>query len=200
MAEIANGYFPDLDVQWDVQIGRRYKTQIKESVSGIEQRRRLYPAASVYGTGHKGGYGFVSATSDMFTPEERQQVADFLDAADGAFKAFYYWRRDRDIFTNYFVGNVASASTIIIPFKDVSVTSVTVNNVSKTFSVTENLGLGGEAQVTFLAGVQTGAVRITCRGRERWLVRALNDDVVTTFVANAIKDNAVFPLAFKQVR
>lgn len=200
MPEISAGYFPDYDVQWDIQISRRYKTLIFESVSGIEQRRKLYPAPATDGTGKKGGYGRITATSSAFTLTQRKVVADFLDSMEGSFKAFYLFRRDYDNFSNYYVGDVIAQSNIIIPFKDVTVSSVTVNDVSKTFTVTANVGTGGESRINFTGGNQTGAVRINCLGRERWLVRAENDDVIESFVANVVNTSTIFRLAFKQVR
>lgn len=199
MAETAFGYFPDYDVQWDIKLGRKYKTQIVESLTGKEQRRRLYPSSDP-ANGQRGGYGTVSATSDAYTPAERKAVADFLNSADGAFRAFYFFRRDRDTFTDYNVGIADVDTSIIIPFKDSTVTSVTVNGVSVTFSVTSEVGLGGEDRINFLAGVTTGIVRVNLRGRERWLVRSLSDEIIETFLQNVMNDNVIVPLSFKQVR
>jgi hypothetical protein len=199
MTEVASGYFPDYDVQWDVKVGRRYKTQITEAANGSEQRRRMFPAPASRGTGIKGGYGFVTASSDAFNPTEREAVASFLDSLEGSFRAFYWFRKDRDNFTNYEVGSVAAQSSIVIPFKDASVTSVTVANVSKAFTVTSGVGTGGEDRINFTAGIQTGVVRVTLRGRERWLVRCANDEVIEGFVANVVSDNVVVQLAFNQV-
>jgi hypothetical protein len=200
MAEVSFGYFPDYDVQWDIQIRRAYKTLIWTSLTGKEIRRRLYPIRESTGTGHKGGYGYLSVSSTAYTPAQREVVANFLDSVDGAFRAFYVFRRDFDNFSNYYVGDVTSQSSIVIPFKEAEVTSVTVANVSKAFTINHNVGPGGESRINFTAGDQTGAVRITAYARERWLVRALNDEVIETFIANVVKDNTVIPLAFKQVR
>lgn len=200
MSEVSAGYFPDYDVQWDYTIARRKKTQIVESLTGAEQRRRLYPARESSGTGHRGGYAVVTASSDAYTPEERFAVADFLDQMEGAFKAFYFFRRDRDNFSNYYVGDVAAAASIIIPFKDVVVTQVTVNDVVKAFTVTANIGQGAESRINFTAGAQTGAVRVTLRGRQRLLVRCVSDEMVETFLANVMKDNVITKLQFIERR
>lgn len=195
MTEVSNGYFPDYDVQWDYAYVRRYKTRIRESRTGKEQRKRSYPSPGSAGTGRKGGYARISASSDAFTPAERQTVADFLDAMEGAFRTFYLFRSDRDNFSNYQCGSVAAALSIVIPFKDFSATSVTVDNVSVGFTTTNNIGTGGETRVNFSVP-QTGVVRVTGRGRERLLVRSENDEVVQNFIANVVNDNVVFQLAF----
>ena len=200
MSEVAFGYFPDFDVQWDINNTRKYKTDIWTGKTGKEIRFKRYPSPGSTGTGHRGGYLYLSVSSAAYTPSQRQTVADFLDSVEGAFRAFYFFRRDFDNFTNYYVGDVASASSIIIPFKEAEVTSVTVNDVSKTFSVTQNVGTGLESRINFLSGVQSGPVRINTYARQRVLVRALNDDVIETFIANVVKNNVVFPLSFKQVR
>lgn len=199
MAEVSAGYFPDYDVKWDYSIRRKYKTKIKESVAGTLQRRRMFPATGSRGTGHKGGYAFISTTSHNFNPTQRQAVADFLDSMDGAFKAFYLFRRDRDSFTNYEIGSVTSQSSIIAPAKELVLSSVTVNNVSKGFTITSGVGTGLEDRINFTAGVQTGVVRITGKFRERLLVIAINDEIVESFVANVMNDNTVFALEFRQV-
>jgi hypothetical protein len=200
MPETPFGYFPDYDVKWDYKIGQRYKTQIEETINGIEQRRILFPEAADYGTGHKGGYTICTTTSHDFTIEQRKVIADFLDAAGGSFRAFYLFRKDRDDFVNYDCGTVTNQSSYIIPFKDSTVTSVTVANVSKAFTVTSNIGTGGEDRVNFTAGLQTGVVRVTLRGRERIIVRSLNDDVIAAFVSDRVAQLAVYTLAFRQVR
>jgi hypothetical protein len=199
MTEISAGYFPDYDVKWDYNIRRRYKTKMKESVAGTLQRRRMFPASGSRGTGHKGGYAFISTTSHNFNIDQRHAVANFLDSMDGAFKAFYLFRRDRDQFTNYEIGSVAAQSSIIAPAKELDLSSVTVNDVSKTFSTTTGIGTGLEDRINFTAGSQTGVVRITGRFRERLLVIAINDEVVEAFIANVMNDNIVFTLEFRQV-
>jgi hypothetical protein len=200
MTEISAGYFPDFDVQWDYKLSRKYKTQIKESVSGAEQRRRMFPPPEAEGGGHKGGFGYLEASSTAFTLEQRYQVVSFFDSMEGAFRAFYFFRRDIDKFVNYYVGEAIAQASIIIPFKDVTVTDVTVNSVSKPFTVTNLFGAGGESKINFSGGIQTGSVSVDLTGRERWLVRALNDEVVEQFIANVVKDNTVVPLSFKQLK
>ena len=199
MPEISAGYFPDYDVKWDYNIRRKYKTKIKEAVNGTLYRRRMYPAPGSRGTGHKGGYAFISTTSHNFNPEQRQAVAGFLDSMEGAFRAFYLFRRDRDLFTNFEIGSVTNQSSIIAPAKELNLTSVTVNNLTRTFSTEENIGPGLESRINFLAGNQTGVVRITGTFRERLLVVAINDEVVESFIQNVSNNNAVFSLEFRQV-
>jgi hypothetical protein len=200
MAEVPSGYFPDFDIQWDIRYSRRYSTLIVESKTGKEQRRRLFPASGSDGTGHKGGYVVATCSSISYTPLQRQTVAEFLDSKDGAFKSFYLFRRDLDNFTNYYSGIVAASSSFIIPFKECTVTTVTVENVSKTFTVTVGVGPGGEDRINFNGGSQTGAVRVTLRARQRLSVRALNDEIIESFIANVVNDNVIFSLAFRQVR
>lgn len=199
MTEISNGYFPDYDVQWDYSLTRKFSTTVVTSKTGKEQRKRNFPGNGVTGTGHKGGYLYISASSDAFTPTERQVVADFLESMEGSYRAFYFWRRDRDNFSNFEMGSVVAATSIVIPFRQVSLTSVTLSNVAVIgATITENVGAGGEARINFPSG--SGVIRATLRARQRVLVRAVNDDIVTTFIENVMNDNAVFPLAFKQVR
>lgn len=200
MAETPFGYFPDVDVRWDIKISRSYRTQVTTSKTGKEQRRRMFPGPGSSGTGQRGGYGICTATSDAFKVEDRYPVVSFLDSLEGMWRAFYWWRRDRDKFVNYEVGSVSAQSSIIIPFKESTVTSVTVANVSKGFTVTSNVGPGGEDRINFTAGVQTGAVRIDCIGRERWLVRSQSDEVVEAFLENISIQKSIVALSFKQVR
>lgn len=201
MAEIASGYFPDYDIQWDIAYRRKYSTQTVISRTGKQQRRRLFPASGSDGTGRKGGYAHISCTSSAYTPAQRVVVADFLDAKDGSFRAFYLFRRDLDTFTNYFVTDLTlSSPNVEIPFKESTVTAVTIDNVPIAFTVLVGVGTGGEDWIDFTAGDQIGEVRVTLRGRQRLLVIASDDEIIESFVANTVNNNAIFTLAFEQVR
>jgi hypothetical protein len=200
MPEVSSGYFPDVNVQWNYALNRQYRTLITTGRTGIEKRRRVFPRGSDYGTGHKGGYLTMSASSSNLNAAEREAVGKFLDDMDGAFRAFYVFRSDRDNFSNYYVGDVTAQSSIIIPFKESTITSVTVSNSARAFTVTYGVGDGGEDRVNFNAGAQTGAVRVTLRAQQRVLVRAASDNVAEKFIAEMTRDNAVIELAFKQVR
>lgn len=199
MAEIPSGYFPDYDIQWDIQYRRKFLTQKVVSKTGKQQRRRLFPASGSDGTGRRGGYLHLSCTSSAYTPAQRKTVADFLDSKDGSFRAFYLFRRDIDTFNNYYVDAIVADDNIIIPFKDTTVTAVTVDNVSKAFTVTAGIGTGGEDRIDLTASI-SGAVRITLTGRQRLVVISSNDEVIESFVANVVNDNALFTLAFEEVK
>jgi hypothetical protein len=197
--EVSSGYFPQVNVQWNLGLARRYKTLITTGRTGTEKRKRMFPRGSDRGTGHRGGYVTMSAATSAMKLEDKYAVATFLDAMDGAFRSFYVFRHDRDIFENYYIGEAVSQNNIIIPFAETTVTSVTVNNVSVPFAVTYGIGAGGEDRINFTSGAQSGAVRAYLRGKQRLHVRALNDEVVETFIAEMVKDNHVIQLAFKQV-
>lgn len=200
MPETPVGYFPDYDIAWDIRIGRGYSTQITTSKSGKEQRRRMFPAPASDGTGHAGGYGFTSSSSADWTDLQRQAIFDFLDAKEGAYRSFYWFRRDKAYFTNYDVGSVAAAASIIIPFKDSVITTVTVADIGKAFTRIAFAGAGGEDQINFTAGIQTGIVRVTSFARERWIVRCTDDAITQAFKPNITVQRSIFQLAFKQVR
>lgn len=197
MSETAFGYFPDYPVDWDYKIRRKYRTRIIEFKTGREQRRRMYPSSSTYGTGRKGGYGYLSVSTAAYTAAQRYAVASFLDSAEGAFKAFYLFRTDRDTFVNYEVGSVTSETEITIPFKDSVISQVTINDVVIAYGT--DVSVNGEDIIEFTPP-QTGVVRVNLVGRERWLVRAEDDEVVESLIANVANDHFVISLGFKQVR
>lgn len=190
MAEIPVGYFPDVPIAWTPTRGKRFKTEILEMANGIEQRREKYV---------DGGYQTWSGSTGPLDQSTRKSVVEFLEAKKGALVAFYFFRPDPAMFTDYNCGFVNNQSTIIIPFKSTAVTGVKVAGATKTFTVQTGIGGGGEDQITFTGGAQTGTVTVTLTGRERVVVRNTVDDVDESF-QQASSVYAVLNLAFKEVR
>lgn len=199
--EVSSGYFPVVGVKWDYKISRRRKTPIKTSKTGKEQRKRMFPAKDEAGTGHKGGYGYLEFTTEELSIDDRYTISDFIDLMEGNFKSFYLFRSDKDKFVNFYVNTIVAQPNIIIPFKTSTITSVTVNDASKTFTVTSSIGTGGEDRVNFTAGNQSGAVRINLTGYQRLHVRFdMDDEEIQTLREGIATTQWNMPIRVKEVR
>lgn len=200
--ETSQGYFPDtIGVDWDYTVRRKRRVRIKESKTGLEQRKNFFPLRFTDGTGHKGGYLYLEGSTQFLSVDNRFIISDFIDQMEGNLKAFWIFRKDLDYFSNYDIGDVAGASTYLIPGKETIITVVTVNDVGKTFTITPNIGTGGEDRINFSAGAQTGRVRISGKLRERVLVRFdFGEDEIQTLIADTMHSNWRIPLAVKQLR
>lgn len=191
MAESPVGYFPDLQVQWDARVYGIHKTEVEEARNGREQRRALYDAQ---------GYWRYEATSIALSVADRQVLADFLKTKRGRLGAFYFFRPDPAKFVGVSIGSVSSQTTIVAPFKSATFSTVYVAGLSKTFTIQSGVGPGGEDQITFTGGAQTGAVTADINpGRQRIVCRFDSDEIENFFFESA-GVFAYYKLALKEVR
>lgn len=162
MAESPSTYFPDFRVQWGLRRTLRFLTEQLEYPSGRKVRRQVYPA---------GGYRHLATKSQWLIPADRQVLYDFFLARKGMLEAFWFFMPAPVTLVDYACGTVSGASTFIVPLKGPwyrgetavagTYTTVKVAGVSKAFTVTANIGAGGEDRITFTGGAQTGAVTVT---------------------------------------
>lgn len=151
MSETADGYLPDYDIQWGFSFVDEFNCEVETFTSGREQRRLRT----------SGSYRRWSMASGPREQAERQTLYDFLRARQGRLKAFYFWRRDPAKFVAYSLGTLSSAASVVIPFKEVTVSAARVSAASIPFTVTENIGAGGEARLNFTS---VASVTVTAGG------------------------------------
>lgn len=207
MSENPTTYFPDVLVQWGMQFVKRHRTELIEYRSGREQRRAVFGAT---------GFEVYSAKSDVLKQAIRALVYNHLDSMRGRYGAFYFWRPDPANYTNYAVGTVTAQSSIIVPFKGLwwaygmngvgmtavagSYSNVQVGGVSTTFTVTANIGTGGEDRINFTGGSQTGAVTVTGTSlRKRLTARYDMDEIPQTFLQDTVDVRAIFDIVIKEL-
>jgi len=182
MAESPSTYFPSVGFQFDYALQQTHKTEMLEFRSGREQRRAAYDAR---------GYRRIRGTTVNLTQTVRRTVIDFFNARRGSYEAFYIFRSDPAEYSDYAVGSVSASATFTLPFKAVTgSTTVKVDGVTKTHTISSGTGTGGEDQVLFSGRAQTGAATVTLTGKERHTVRFASDNLGESF----IQGGGVFPI------
>jgi hypothetical protein len=185
MSETPVGYFPDYGYQWAPIKSQRHSTEILRSKNGREQRLGWFPTS---------GFPGYRLSTTILTQEQRGIVFEFLNSHRGSLLAFNFFRPDPSWAKLITVGNVSGATSIQTIYKQGTYSAVYVNGVSKTFTVTPNVGPGGEDRINFTGGAQTGSVTANLTtGRERIVARSENDEFVETWPSSPLELNTIFP-------
>lgn len=183
MPETATTVFPEIDVQWDNEVGILHSTDVLGTPEGREQRIPRFPVD---------GYRRFSFTTGPLDQRERHTLYTFINACRGSAIAFYVFEPFPRNYYSEPVGTVAGSS-LVIPYRQVSATeddavpllSCEVAAVSKAFTVTESADVFGDARLNF-TGAQAGATTLSARMRKRYIGRFETDENVERFVQNAL--------------
>lgn len=192
MSESPQGLFPDvIALQFAAfSSGVLESTDIEVAYSGREVRRGRFAL---------GGYRTAEATTVPLSQVDAELLRTFMRARRGKLQSFYLFVPDSEYLNNFVVGTVAAATTLQVALKGLSLSLVTVDDVPKTVTITENFGTYGEAKITFVAGAQTGVVRVTGFARPQLLVRSDLDDYKKSFLVTA-DFRTIWSLKFREVK
>jgi hypothetical protein len=189
MAEIPSGYFPDLSVQWDIEIEDEFATQVLTTLGGREQRRTV---------GDPEGFLVWRASSSLLTNAQLQTVRAFFRSKRGRYGAFYFFDPSPTSVSAYPIGSVAASSTFLVPGKATAFSQVTVGGSPVSFTINVGAGPGGEDVINFGTS-RTGAVAVTGTWRQRFVCRFLNDSLPRNYAAVA-DVRSVVAIGIKEVR
>lgn len=184
MSESPSGVFPDVHVDFDVQLIEQHQTEIQRARNGREQRRAVLPSA---------GQRLFQASSTSLLQADRKTVHDFLSSKRGQLSSFYFFIQPEENVANYNIGSVGNGVTsIVAPFKGAwylnetpvgsVITSVLVGGTVATgVVVTPNSGANGEDQISWSAPTTGGSIVVAGTVRLRIVARSMRDPIRQTF-------------------
>lgn len=161
MAETINGYLPDLNIGWDVEVARAHLTEITMARSGKEQRRGVWPAS---------GFQRMSATGAGSELHDRRAIAKFFDDRRGRLQAFYFFRPDRQRLFGFSAGTISSTNLtrVVAPATEGSYYFARTNNVANGFTTRAlPLRTGGRFAHMFFDAIDASG-RIDCGSHENF--------------------------------
>lgn len=126
MPEIPLGYWPDVKVKYSPSLVTQFSTEIEvDPYSGEEQRR---------GRGVATGQRIWRAESVPQDQEVRRVISEKLTALRGQLNSCYFFAPDSQRVVSAYLGTVAGASTLVIPWKEAAITEIRVGGSLKAFT------------------------------------------------------------------